>query len=57
MLTLDPADAHTPRARLFVTRTTPRGRDYAPATGTAERGGVTLPLGTGPTEVTLRPIG
>ena len=57
VLTLDPADAHTPRARLFVSRTTPRGRDYAPATGTAERGGVTLPLGTGPTEVTLRPIG
>ncbi|EZP49914.1 DUF5695 domain-containing protein [Sphingomonas sp. RIT328] len=54
-LTLDPADAATPAARLFVARTTPAGRDYAVAGGTAERGGVTLPLATTPVEVTLRP--
>ena len=57
VLTLDPADAHTPRARLFVTRTVARGRNYIPTSGTADRGGIALPLGAGTTEVTLRPAG
>jgi hypothetical protein len=49
-LTLDPADAHSPAARLFV-----EGGRYAPAGARAERGGYTIPLSSGPTEVALTP--
>ncbi|TCP35560.1 DUF5695 domain-containing protein [Sphingomonas sp. BK235] len=54
-LTLDPARADTPAARLFVAVVTPGHRGYAPAAGTAERGGYTIALGAAPTEVVLRP--
>jgi hypothetical protein len=51
-LTLDPATATTPAARLFVEATT-GGRPYAPSTATLERGGYTVPLATAATQVTL----
>lgn len=52
-LTLDPATAATPAARLFVETTTPGGQAYRPDRGTAERGGYTVPLSPGVTDVTL----
>lgn len=54
-LTLDPASAATPAARLFVETTTADGRKLAPSTGTFERGGYTIALGAAPTSVTLTP--
>jgi hypothetical protein len=51
-LTLDPATATTPAARLFVEATT-GGRPYAPPAATLERGGYTVPLATATTQVTL----
>lgn len=54
-LTLDPARPDTPAARLFVGDGGGRGRSYAPTSGTYERGGWTIALGQGTTEVVLRP--
>jgi hypothetical protein len=54
-LTLDPASAATPAARLFVETTTPGGRKLTPSTGTFERGGYTIALGGKPTTLTLTP--
>ncbi len=53
-LTLDPATATTPVARLMVEATT-GGAAYRPATGVGERGGWTIPLSAAPTEVVLAP--
>ncbi|MBA17400.1 MAG: hypothetical protein CMN73_13745 [Sphingomonas sp.] len=52
-VTLDPADAHTPVAQIFVSGTTPDAASLAVPDATLERGGYTLPLGEGPTRVTL----
>jgi len=52
-LTLDPATADTPTARLFVETTTPKGRPYRPDRGTPERGGYSIPLSAAPTEIVL----
>ena len=54
-LTLDPADAHTPHARLFVEATTPTARQMTVIGTNTERGGFTVPLGTKPVTVTLTP--
>ena len=54
-LTLDPADATTPAARLRLETTTAGGRRYAVATGTAERGAQTIALSAQPTTVVLAP--
>ncbi|MBH0112050.1 hypothetical protein I5E68_03665 [Novosphingobium sp. YJ-S2-02] len=54
-LSLDPASAITPRARLAFETTTADGRPYATDTGTLERGAYAIDLGTGKTEVTLSP--
>lgn len=54
-LTLDPASAATPVARLFVETTTADGRKLEPSTGTLERGGYTIALGAAPASVTLTP--
>ncbi|AOH82610.1 hypothetical protein AWL63_00025 [Sphingomonas panacis] len=51
-LTLDRATPTSPAARLFVEATT-GGRVYTTASGTPERGGRTIALGTTPTQVTL----
>ncbi|MEH3159760.1 MAG: DUF5695 domain-containing protein [Sphingomonas taxi] len=56
-LTLDPADPHTPAARLFVSTTMPGKPLYAPAAAVPERGGYTVPLGRAPVEVELTPQG
>src|SRR3546814_20399083 len=42
-LTLDPADTHTPAARLFVEGTTDAARPMTVAGAMAERGGCTVP--------------
>ncbi|TYC92073.1 DUF5695 domain-containing protein [Novosphingobium sp. BW1] len=54
-LTLDPASAMTPRARLLFETTTKDGRPYASDTGSLERGAHAFDLGSGPKVVTLRP--
>lgn len=54
-LTLDPANAATPAARLFVETTTKAGRHYATTAGTEERGARTITLSAGPTIVVLTP--
>lgn len=54
-LTLDPADAETPGARLFIEATTAGSKVYATDAGVAERGGRTIALATTPTTVTLTP--
>lgn len=55
LLTLDPANAHTSQARLFIEKTTSDGLDMAVAGATEERGGYTIPLGAEPVTVTLSP--
>ncbi|MET4663549.1 hypothetical protein ABIC17_000441 [Sphingomonas sp. PvP056] len=55
MLTLDPAVAGTPVARVFVETTVAGGRGYAPVGGVVERGDYTVPLGAAPLEVRLVP--
>lgn len=55
VLTLDPATAETPAARLLFETTTAGGKPYTADTGTADRGGYAIPLGTGSTTVTLSP--
>nr|WP_231635526.1 DUF5695 domain-containing protein [Novosphingobium sp. ST904] len=55
VLTLDPATAETPAARLLFETTTAGGKPYTADTGTADRGGYAIPLGTGATTVTLSP--
>ena len=52
-LTLDPATATTPVARLRVEATTAGTRAYTPAGAIAERGGYTVRLGGAPTTVVL----
>lgn len=54
-LTLDPATAATPRARLRIETTTPNARALTPSMGTLEREAWTIPLGTAPTIVKLSP--
>ena len=51
-LTLDPATASAPNARVFTEATT-GGRAYAPAGLVAERGGYTVPLSAGETVLEL----
>ncbi|KQN06955.1 DUF5695 domain-containing protein [Sphingomonas sp. Leaf25] len=53
-LTLDPADAHTPAARLMVEASAPDALPYRPVRGVPERGGYTIALGRGTTTVELR---
>ncbi|WP_285022095.1 DUF5695 domain-containing protein [Novosphingobium sp. fls2-241-R2A-195] len=55
VLTLDPASATAPSARLLFETTTSGGRTYATSTGTADRGGYAIPLGAAATTVTLAP--
>ncbi len=52
-LTLDPATATTPVARVYVDGTTAGARPLAVDGATFERGGYTVPLGTGPATVRL----
>ncbi|MPT48647.1 MAG: hypothetical protein E2598_09550 [Sphingobium sp.] len=54
-LTLDPATAITPKARLLYETTTTNGRPYSLSTGTVEREGYNIPLGTTPTVITFTP--
>ncbi|UIJ44667.1 DUF5695 domain-containing protein [Sphingomonas cannabina] len=54
-LTLDPATAIAPAARLLFETTTASGRPYALDGGTADRGGYAIPLGAAATTVTLAP--
>lgn len=54
-LLLDARAPMTPQARIFVETTTPNGRRYRVAGGMAERGGITVPLGAGPTAVRILP--
>ncbi|MDQ2765469.1 MAG: DUF5695 domain-containing protein, partial [Pseudomonadota bacterium] len=54
-LTLDPANANTPAARVFVETTTKAGRHYATSSGTEERGARTIALSGKPTVVMLTP--
>ncbi|MBB4153716.1 hypothetical protein GGQ80_001622 [Sphingomonas jinjuensis] len=53
ILTLDPATKDAPVARVFAERTGDRAAALAVGGGVAERGGYTVRLGTGPTEVTI----
>jgi hypothetical protein len=55
VLSLDPASAAAPTARLLFETTTSGGRSYTAKTGTADRGGYAIPLGGGTTTVTLSP--
>lgn len=55
VLTLDPASATDPAARLLFQTTTADGRTYATDTGTADRDGYAIPLGQAATTVTLTP--
>lgn len=55
VLSLDPASATAPAARLLFETTTKEGRPYAIDGGSADRGGFAIPLGGGPTAVTLTP--
>lgn len=54
-VTLDPATATTPVARLRIETTTIGAKALAPSTGTLERDAYTIPLGTAPTIVKLSP--
>jgi hypothetical protein len=54
-VTLDPATATTPVARLRIETTTTGARALTPSTGTLERDAYTIPLGTSPTIVKLSP--
>ena len=54
-LTLDPAAATTPTARLRIEMTTQGAHPLAPSTGTQERDGYTIALGNAPTIVKLSP--
>ncbi|MCJ2185778.1 DUF5695 domain-containing protein [Novosphingobium beihaiensis] len=54
-LTLDPATATAPQARLLFKTTTADGRAYETDTGTPDRGGYAIALGSGETTVTLSP--
>ncbi|WP_313439029.1 DUF5695 domain-containing protein [Novosphingobium sp.] len=55
LLTLDPASATAPTARLLFETTTAGGKAYGVDTGTADRGGYAVTLGSGTTTVTLSP--
>jgi len=55
VLRLDPASATAPNARLLFETTTAGGKTYGTDTGTADRGGYAIALGTGETAVTLSP--
>jgi hypothetical protein len=55
LLTLDPASTTAPTARLLFETTTAGGKTYGTDTGTADRGGYAIALGTGETAVTLSP--
>lgn len=55
VLRLDPASATAPSARLLFETTTTGGKTYGTDTGTADRGGYAIALGTGETAVTLTP--
>ena len=52
-LRLDPGDATTPAARLFVESTTPGARRYALPGASLDRGGYTVPLSPIPTDISL----
>jgi hypothetical protein len=52
-LMLDPAAPWTSSARLFVISTTKNAPRYEPATGSYERGGYTVALGSAPTSLVL----
>ncbi|MES2059138.1 MAG: DUF5695 domain-containing protein [Pseudomonadota bacterium] len=52
-LTLDPADAATPAARLFIETTVSGARHYTADRGVEERGGRTIALSAQPISVTL----
>lgn len=54
-LTLDPATANTPVARLLFETTTAGGRAYRADRGSAERGGYRIPLSAAPTVINLFP--
>jgi hypothetical protein len=54
-LTLDPATATTPNARLRIEMTTQEAKPLAPSTGTLEREAYTIRLGSAPTLVKLSP--
>lgn len=55
VLTLDPADAATSKARLLFETTTKDGKPYALGGATADRGGYAIPLSATATRVTLTP--
>lgn len=55
VLTLDPADAATSKARLLFETTTKDGKPYALGGATADRGGYAIPLSATTTRVTLTP--
>jgi hypothetical protein len=54
-VTLDPATATTPTARLRIETTTAGARALTPSIGTRERDAYTIPLGAVPTIVKLSP--
>lgn len=54
-VTLDPATATTPTARLRIETTTAGAHALTPSTGTLERDAYTIPLGTVPTIIKLSP--
>ncbi|WBO20799.1 DUF5695 domain-containing protein [Sphingomonas abietis] len=53
MLTLDPADATTPQARVFLETTTAGAKAYALPGAALERGGYSVPLSGQPTTIDL----
>ncbi|MCJ2183576.1 DUF5695 domain-containing protein [Novosphingobium sp. 1949] len=55
VLTLDPASAIAPIARIAFATTTTDGRPYTIDTGTNERGATTIALSASPSHVTLTP--
>jgi hypothetical protein len=55
VLTLDPATAIAPTARMLFETTTSDGRPYEASTGTRDRGGYAIPLDSGTTTITLSP--
>ncbi len=55
VLTLDPADAATAKARLLFETTTKDGKPYAFSGGTSDRGGYAIPLTSAATRITLTP--
>ena len=54
-LVLDPADAVTPAARLYLETTTPTGGPYTVPGAQQERGGYTIPLSNAPSTLSLVP--